>query len=120
DFAKARYALTKANVPLTNLVAILDPSTDYTLSTQANFVNALSPYQQAESIVRDGMTTGFRFRYNIFGFDCYVSNYLQSGFTSSIDGSGGSTSNGVANLFFSAAGGDIAPIIGGFRQMPTV
>src|SRR5579859_7061206 len=30
DFARARYALTKANVPLSSLVAIVDPSVVYT------------------------------------------------------------------------------------------
>jgi hypothetical protein len=34
DFAKARYALTKSNVPMRNLVAIVDPSTAYTIETQ--------------------------------------------------------------------------------------
>src|SRR5258708_24341281 len=31
DFSKARYALTKANVPMRNLVAVVDPSTAFTL-----------------------------------------------------------------------------------------
>jgi hypothetical protein len=35
DFARAHYSLTKANVPLTNLVAVVDPSVAYTLQTQA-------------------------------------------------------------------------------------
>src|SRR5258708_3607519 len=39
DFAKADYALRKANVPMTNLVAVVDPSVAYTLPTQANMVN---------------------------------------------------------------------------------
>src|SRR5882757_5072052 len=45
DFAKAQYALQKANVPLTNLVAVVDPSVAYSLATQANMVNLLSPQQ---------------------------------------------------------------------------
>ena len=40
DFAKALYALQKANVPLTNLVAIVDPSVEYALNTLSNLVNA--------------------------------------------------------------------------------
>src|SRR6478736_2641794 len=31
DFVKAQHALTKSNVPLTNLVAVVDPSVAYTL-----------------------------------------------------------------------------------------
>lgn len=118
DFAKAHYALTKANVPMTNLVAVVDPTVAYTLMTQTNVVNQLSPQPMWEQVVRDGLVTGMKFRFNLFGFDVYVSNYLPRGLTDSIGGV--STSDGVANLFFSAAPGDTLPIIGGFRQMPTV
>lgn len=45
DFAKAKYSLRKANVPMTNLVAIVDPSVEYTLSTMTNLVNVSNnPY----------------------------------------------------------------------------
>lgn len=118
DFAMAQHALTMANVPLTNLVAIVDPSVAYTLQTQTNLMNFLSPNQQWGSIVNTGAVTGMRFMFNVFGFDVYISNYLPKGLTDSIGGR--STANGVANQFFSAAGGDINPIIGTFRQHPTV
>jgi len=117
DFAKAKYALTKANVPLVNLVAVVDPSVAYAFETQPNMVNLLTPQPMWGNIVHDGMTTGFKFRFNIFGFDVYVSNYLPTA-NETIDGR--TTASGVANFFFSAAGGDVNPIIGGFRQMPTV
>lgn len=120
DFAKARYALTKAKVPLNNLVAIVDPSVTYTFQTQANLVNLISPMQQSESILREGMTTGLRFRFNVMGFDVYESNYLPRDITESISGGGSVSSTGVANFFFSATPGDTMPIVGGFRQMPKV
>ena len=75
DFAKARYALQKANVPMTDLVAVLDPSCEYTLSTLTNLVN-MSNNMRWEGIVRDGMSTGMKFLFNIYGFDCYVSQNL--------------------------------------------
>lgn len=118
DFVKAQYALRKANVPLNNLVAILDPSVAYTLQTQANLVNLLTPAPRWESIVHDGLMSGFKFVFNIFGFDCYVSNYLPTGIAETIDGK--SVTNGVANYFFSATPGDTLPWVGAFRQMPTV
>ena len=118
DFAKARYALTKANVPLVNLVAVVDPSVTYTLQTQTNTVNLLSPMPMWESVVREGMNTGFKFRFNLYGFDVYESNYLPRDIAETVDGL--SVTVGVANQFFSAAPGDTLPIIGGFRQMPTV
>jgi hypothetical protein len=118
DFAKAQYALQKANVPLTNLVAVVDPSVAYTLATQANMVNLLSPQQMWGDVSRDGMVTGFKFRFNIFGFDVYVSNYLPGSISETI--SAVAVTNGVANYFFSASPGDTCPWVGGFRQMPTV
>jgi hypothetical protein len=57
DFARARYSLRKASVPMTNLVAIVDPSVEYTLSTLTNLVN-VSNNPQWEGIVRDGISTG--------------------------------------------------------------
>jgi hypothetical protein len=119
DFAKAHYALSKANVPMTNLVAVVDPSVAYTLQTQTNLMNLLSPVPMWENITREGIVTGFKFRFNIFGFDVYVSNYLPRAITETID-SVSVTTTGVANFFFSAQTGDVCPIIGGFRQMPTV
>jgi hypothetical protein len=62
-----------------------------------------------------------KFRYNLYGFDVYVSNYLPNGIAETITLPVSRTvTTAVANQFFSAAGGDINPIVGGFRQMPTV
>lgn len=116
DFALAKYSLQKAAVPMENLVAIVDPSVEYQLSTMTNLVN-LSNNKQWEGIVRDGMTNGMKFLMNIYGFDVYVSNFLKSGVTETIDGQ--SATNGVANLFFSASA-DILPFVGQIRQQPKV
>jgi hypothetical protein len=118
DFARAHYALTRANVPLTNLVAIVDPSVAYTIQTQTNLVSLLSPMPMWEGVIKDGAVTGFKFRFNLYGFDLYVSNYLPLITSETI--SGNSVTNGVANFFFSAAPGDTMPWVGAFRQMPTV
>lgn len=118
DFQKATYALQKANVPLNNLVAVVDPSVAYTLATQANLVNLLSPVPMWTDVTRDGAMSGFKFRFNVFGFDVYVSNYLPAISAETINSV--AVSNGVANMFFSATPGDTCPWIGAFRQMPTV
>src|SRR5208337_242644 len=81
-------------------------------------VNLLSPQPMWGDMIRDGAVTGFKFRFNIFGFDIYQSNYLPAIASETI--SSLSVTNGVANYFFSAAPGDTMPFIGGFRQMPTV
>lgn len=119
DFAKAQYSLTKANVPLKNLVAIVDPTVAYTLQTQANIVNLMSPNRQWGDIVNTGGMNNMRFKFNIFDFDVYVSNYLPL-ITSETVNSVATSATAVSNLMFSATPGDIMPIVGGFRQMPTV
>lgn len=117
DFARARLALQVANVPLTNLVAIVDPSVEYTFNTLANITNVINN-PQWEGIIRDGISTGMRFKANVFGWDVYVSNYLDTPATETIYGKA-SGSNAVANLFFSAAPG-AQPIVGAVRQAPKV
>ena len=100
------------------MCAVVDPSVAYTLATQANMVNLLSPQQMWGDVSRDGIVTGFKFRFNVFGFDIYVSNYLPRGISETVNSV--SVTNGVANYFFSATPGDTTPWIGGFRKMPTV
>ena len=117
DFAKAKYALRKANVPMTNLVAIVDPSVEYELSTLANLVN-VSNNPKWEGIVRDGMSTGMRFSMNVYGFDVYVSDFLKVNAASEAIG-GVTAAAGVNNLFFSASP-DVMPVIGNIRQAPKV
>jgi hypothetical protein len=117
DFAAARFALVKANVPLNNLVAVVDPTQAYVLETQTNVTNLLTPSKKWQELPEDGLVNGFKFRFNIYGFDVYESNYLPA-ITETI----GSTSvtNGVANFFFSATPGDTLPVVGAFREQPTV
>jgi hypothetical protein len=119
DFAKARYALTKSNVPMRNLVAIVDPSTAFTLETQANVTNLMTPMGDWQSVTRSGLTSGFKYRFNVYGFDVYESNYLPAIVSETIN-SVSSGANGVANFFFDAAPGDTLPWVGAWRQMPTV
>lgn len=121
DFALARYALHQANVPLTNLVAIVHPSVEYTLATMSNLVN-ISFNPKWEGIVRDGISTGTKFLMNIYGFDVYVSNYLPTGIGETINNGAGNrtTTVGAANQFFSATPGDTLPLIGLLKQPPRV
>lgn len=123
DFAKARHALKKANVPDQNLIAIVDPSVEYVLNTLTNLVN-VSNNPRWEGIVEGGIGQGMQFVKNVYGFDVYTSNRLplsgtnQSGASETIDGTA-STGASVANLFFSATS-DILPWMGAWRQMPKV
>lgn len=119
DFQRARYALQKAAVPLTNLVAIVDPSVEMTLSTLSN-LTTLDSNPRWEGIVRDGMSeTGMQFRFNIYGWDVYTSEYLKKNTgTEAISGVTAPVGS-VNNLFFSAAPG-VSPFVGNMRQAPMV
>jgi len=122
DFAKAKYALQKANVPMTNLVAIVDPSVEYTLGTLTTGTTAMQYNPKWEGVVSSGISTGMKFITNVYGFDVYVSQNLKSGIAETITATTGgalSTTVGVANLFFSAAP-DVLPFVGSIRQPPKV
>ncbi len=116
DFAYARYALKKANVPDTNLVAIVDPSVEYILNTSTNLVN-LSNNPMWEGIVSDGIASGMKFVKNVYGFDVYSSNHLKLNGTETLETV--AISGFANNLFFSAAPG-VQPFVGAWRQMPKV
>lgn len=117
DFARALYSLKRANMPDTNLIAIVDPSVEYTLNTITNLTN-VSNNPRWEGIITSGLASGRRFVKNIYGFDVYVSNYLPRGQNETIGGL--TTAAGVANIFFSASGPDVNPFLGAWRQMPKV
>lgn len=115
DFARALYALKKANVGDQNLIAIVDPSVEYAINKITNITN-ISNNPRWEGIIETGIATGMRFIKNIYGFDIYTSNYLPDA-NETIEGK--TTTAGVANIFFSASAG-LLPFMGAWRQMPTV
>jgi len=123
EFAYARFALKKQNVPDSNLVAIVDPSVEYTLNTLSNIVN-VSNNPRFEGLVRDGIATGMRFVANVYGFDVYCSNFLPDATDNALPDLAGanqdySSTNGKVNLFFSADQ-SVNPFVGAFRQQPNV
>ena len=124
DFAYARFALKKANVPDQAMVAIVDPSVEFTLNTLSNLVN-VSNNPKFEGIVSAGVATGMRFVANVYGFDVYTSNYLPDNTDTALAERDGTTTNnfsvdnGKVNMFFSAQA--VAnPFVGAWRQMPEV
>lgn len=119
EFALATYALEMANAPMTNLVAIVDPSVEYTLKTITN-LTSLDQNPKWEGVMRDDLITGSKFSFNILGWDVYTSVNLKKSVNETIAGPDTSTSGaGVANLFFSAAP-DARPFIGHVREQPHV
>lgn len=116
DFAKALFALKKANVPQSNLIAIVDPSVEYTMNTLTNLVD-VSNNPRWEGIIESGIGSGMTFMKNIYGFDVYTSNFLPDA-NETIDGV--TTTAGKANIFMSAADAELLPFMGAMRQMPKV
>lgn len=118
DFLNARYALRKAFMPTDNLVAIVDPSVAQSIGKMTNIVN-VSFNPRWEGIVREGVTSGMQFRFNIFGIDIYESDFLKTASaTETIDGVAASGAN-VNNLVFSA-NSNWLPFVGAIRQAPKV
>lgn len=125
DFAYARYALKKANVPAQNLIAIVDPSVEYYMNTLTNLAD-VSNNARWEGVIAEGVDgSSFQFVKNIYGFDVYTSDYLPDVTDSALpefDGTATndySSANGKACYFFSATS-DILPWKAAWRQMPEV
>lgn len=121
DFAYAKFALDKAKTSQAR-VAIIDPSQEFVLNTLTNIVN-VSNNAKFEGLVNTGFinsTTGLSFVKNIYGFDVYTSNFLDTPADTAINadtrGSVSAPTTPVANLFFSF-GGDETPFKGAWRQM---
>ena len=122
DFAKAKYALDKAQAGGTR-VAIIDPSQEYVFNTLVG-AQAFINNPAFEGIVQGGFVneiTGMRFIRNIFGFDVYVSNFLPAAAEAAGSTLGGVTvpATPTVNLFM-AVGGDLTPFVGAYRQLPRV
>ena len=124
DFAKAKFALDKANCTGMR-VAIVDPSQEYVLNTLSNIVQ-VSNNPRFEGLINTGFVndvTGMAFIKNIYGFDVYVSNYLSTTASDENSGLGGAsvtTTGFVQNLFCSLGGMDETPFVGAWRQEPRV
>lgn len=122
DFAYAKLSLDKAGASQKR-VAIIDASQEFVLNTLTNLVS-VSNNPRFEGIVQEGFvntTTGLAFSKNIYGFDTYVSNYLDpitgtEAINADARGSVTSPSGAIQNLFCSI-GADETPFKGAWRQM---
>ncbi|MBL4795790.1 MAG: hypothetical protein JKY50_00090 [Oleispira sp.] len=114
DFARAKLSLKTANASDQNLIAIVDPSVAFTLETSTNLVN-VSNNRMWEGVIADGMTNGMRFVKNVYGFDVWTSNYVDTIGTETLETV---TADGfAANLFFSADG-ENGPFKGAVARQP--
>jgi hypothetical protein len=114
DFAYAGYALKKAKVPTTGLVAFVDPSVAYALETSTNLVN-VSNNPRWEGIIETGLTDNMRFVKNVYGFDVIETNLLPDA-NETINSV--TTTAGKANIFMSMARESILPFVLAWRRRP--
>lgn len=128
DFAYARYAMQKAKVPLTGLIAVVDPSFEFNTNILAAASGAVNFNIKWEGILPEGHgdMTGTRFLRNIFGWDVYVSDYLDSATAveaALLEYDGTNTATVVGDkmsLFFTVAEDEAKPFIGAWRRSPTI
>lgn len=119
DYSYARYALQKANVPMTGLVCVVGPEQEHIINTMTNLVS-VSNNPMWEGLITTGMgdMTGTRFLKNIYGFDVYVSNRLarttaDEAALTTFDGTAVADTSGYqANMFFSMASDMTKPFVG--------
>lgn len=125
DFSYAKFALKKANIPMTGLVCVVSPEQEHIINTLTNIVN-VSNNPMWEGMITTGMldSTGMRFIKNIYGFDVFVSNYLdltaadEAALTTFDDTAVGSTAGYQANMFFSMASDMTKPFVGAWGRTP--
>lgn len=126
DFAYARFALQKAKAPLNGLIAVVDPSFEFNTNIQTTLVTAADGprWAGADGVMPAG--DGMRFLNTIYGFDVYVSDYLDT--ATAVEGSltdyaGNVTASVVGdkfNLFFTIGEDDAKPFIGAWRRSPAI
>ena len=114
DFARASLAFDTANVSPQNRIAILHPSAAFSLNTLTNLTN-VSNNPMFEGVVADSMFSGMKFTKNVYGFDVYVSNYVDTITAETLETV--DCAGFAANVFMSA-NGDERPWMGAWARMP--
>ena len=112
---KMRLAFDKANVPTQGRVFIADPVVEATLNNLVNITTDVTPF--AESILRNGMSSGMRFVGQLYGFDIILSNRLPTGTLG--DGTT-SVTDGVANIAMCTLDDQCKPVMAAWRRQPKV
>ncbi len=122
DFAYAKLAADKANMPETNRIAVVDPVVEMSLNINVA-TQAFTNNPQFEGIVNTGFAKGKRFVRNIYGWDVWVSNRLaRNAADEAITGGpapgAASLTGGIANIFGVFADDQHTPFMGAWRQKP--
>ena len=127
DFSYAKLALKKANAPMSNLIAVVSPEIEHNLNITSNIVD-VSNNPRWEGIIETGMldTTGIRFIRNIYGWDIYVSEFLDQTTANeanltTYDGTAVADTTGfTSSVFMTVADSDSSPFMGAWGRTPSI
>lgn len=124
DFAHMKLAFDKANVSAGGRIAVVDPVVEATINTITNLVN-VSNNPMFSGMVNEGFARDHKFVRNIFGWDIYTSNRLdtvavEGSLTDRAGNTTASVAGDIANVFMSVLDDSTKPIMGAWRQMPSV
>lgn len=121
DFLFATVGLTKA-MYTGPLVAIIPTYQQYKIGSLPNLQKSLQFNPKWEGIVKDGVSSGMKFAFNIMGVDVYTSEFLpESNETGLKDRDGKKTSSAVSNAALGVVFANIPerrPFRMAWRQMP--
>jgi hypothetical protein len=113
DFLAMRLAFDKANVPADGRVAIVDPVVEATLNGYVTLTSNITQF--AVDLIKEGMASGQRFMWNLFGWDVLTSNRLPI----NTYNDGTTTGSGyVGNIFMCILDDQTKPVMGAWRRMP--
>jgi hypothetical protein len=124
DFISMKLAFDKANAPASGRIAIVDPIVEASLNSLSNLVN-VSNNPMFEGIVTEGFARDHKFVKNVFGWDVYTSNFLQTlTAAETLDASAYKLANDtaeigdIANVFMCIADDSCKPIMHAWRRAP--
>lgn len=125
DLISMKLAFDKANVPQAGRVLLVDPVVEATLNKLAATTISVDRNPQFQAILQEGFARDHKFMFNLFGWDIWTSNRLPritAGET--ITGPTGAAETAaagyVANIFMNVLDDSTKPIMGAWRQMPSV
>lgn len=123
DFVDMKLAFDKANVPQAGRIALVDPVVEATLNKLAGTFS-VDRNPQFQAVLEQGFAREHKFLFNLFGWDIWTSNRLpRIAAPETITHRGTSETapaGSVANIFMNVLDDSTKPIMGCWRQLPSV
>lgn len=124
DIKYATLAADEANWPEEGRVAIWRPKAAYDFKEQLTLTTVIDSNPQWQDVFQSGISKNAQFKFNVDGWDIYVTTLIETGLAETT-GAGGPSSNtavtaGYPNFFMSVADSNTVPMMGAWRRMPMV